>query len=54
MSMRSDEMVDVSRIAEAFGGGGHKKAAGVTIDGSYEEVKEKLLEKIKEGLQRGI
>lgn len=54
VSMRSDEMVDVSRIAEAFGGGGHKKAAGVTIDGSYEEVKEKLLEKIKEGLQRGI
>ncbi|HEX9664628.1 MAG TPA: DHH family phosphoesterase [Patescibacteria group bacterium] len=29
----SDENLDVSRFAKIFGGGGHKKAAGFTIDG---------------------
>ena len=31
-SLRSNGNVDVSAIAQHFGGGGHKKAAGFTID----------------------
>ncbi len=31
-----DENVDVSRLAMCFGGGGHKKASGFTIDGKIE------------------
>lgn len=32
VSLRSKLGADVSRIATAFGGGGHKKAAGITMD----------------------
>lgn len=44
---------DVSRIAGQFGGGGHVKAAGCTICGRQEEVKEKLLEAIAESWREG-
>jgi phosphoesterase RecJ-like protein len=43
VSMRSKEM-DVSKIALALGGGGHKKAAGCTIEAGLNDAKEALLE----------
>lgn len=49
VSMRSNEIVDISRIATALGGGGHKRAAGYTMDiknSTYEEEKKKLLDLI--------
>lgn len=39
----TDEAVDVSALAKKFGGGGHKKAAGFTTEGTIEEVLEKIL-----------
>ena len=33
VSLRSKEKIDVSKIAQYFGGGGHKKAAGFTMTG---------------------
>lgn len=42
VSMRS-KRVDVSRIAMQFGGGGHARAAGCSIEGTVEAVREKLL-----------
>ena len=50
ISMRSNEKVNVSVIAKQFGGGGHVKAAGVTIDGTAEEIVSKLSELISEQL----
>ncbi len=38
ISFRSNYDVDVRKICEVFGGGGHIKAAGCTINGSAEEV----------------
>lgn len=38
VSMRSNELVDVSCIARFFGGGGHVKAAGCTIEGAAFDV----------------
>ena len=38
VSMRSNEIVDVSVIAKYFGGGGHVRAAGCTIKGSAFDV----------------
>jgi phosphoesterase RecJ-like protein len=38
VSMRSNEIVDVSEIARYFGGGGHVRAAGCTIKGSAFDV----------------
>jgi len=36
ISLRSNGMVDVARIAQQFQGGGHTKAAGLTYEGSIE------------------
>ena len=38
VSLRSSKDVDVSVIAQYFGGGGHKKAAGFTMTGSVYDV----------------
>lgn len=38
VSLRSKEKVDVSKIAQFFGGGGHAKAAGFTLNGSPYDV----------------
>lgn len=38
VSLRSKETVDVSEIAKYFGGGGHVRAAGVTMKGSSHDV----------------
>lgn len=49
VSLRANnrDVVDVSKIAVHFGGGGHVKAAGCTIKGTYKEIYDKLLEQIK-------
>lgn len=44
ISMRSKENTDVSRVCSLFGGGGHRNAAGCTIDGTLADVKERLRE----------
>ena len=39
-SLRTESAkIDVSRIAEIFGGGGHKKASGFVLDGHFEKTK---------------
>ncbi len=35
VSLRSDELVDVSKVAVFFGGGGHVRAAGCTMKGTF-------------------
>jgi phosphoesterase RecJ-like protein len=50
VSLRSKGAVDVNRVANAFGGGGHKNAAGCTITGPYAEVREKLLAELRQVL----
>lgn len=47
VSLRSKSIVDVCVIAKGFGGGGHIRAAGCTIQGSLQQAKEQLLEAIK-------
>jgi phosphoesterase RecJ-like protein len=44
VSLRSHGAVDVAGLAKAFGGGGHRNAAGCTIRGGIEEAKARLLE----------
>lgn len=43
VSWRSTPEHDVSEIALSFGGGGHKQAAGATIEGTLEEVQARVL-----------
>lgn len=50
VSFRSKQHVDVNRIAAHFGGGGHKRAAGCNIEGTVDEVKERILSVIEKSL----
>ena len=43
VSWRSRQGVDVAAIAFSFGGGGHKQAAGATIEGAMQEIQERVL-----------
>lgn len=47
---RSRDKVDVSAIAAKFGGGGHKNAAGLGIDGKIPEVIDKICAEFKKVL----
>lgn len=49
-SLRVNGDIDVAEIAACFGGGGHVKAAGFTIDGPIEETISDVLDVIKEKL----
>lgn len=51
ISMRSNEYVNVSDICFKFGGGGHEKAAGATMQGNIEQVKQKVINEVKKVLK---
>jgi phosphoesterase RecJ-like protein len=44
VSFRSRSRVDVARLAERFGGGGHRLASGATLEGSLEQARDRVLE----------
>lgn len=50
-SLRSNEHVDVSKVAESFGGGGHKRAAGFSAEGDLEDIVRSLADVIKVSLK---
>lgn len=48
VSFRSKHSVDAASCARCFGGGGHHNAAGCRVYGYYEDVKNKILDAVKE------
>lgn len=46
VSLRSNDYVNVADACIVFGGGGHSRAAGATIQGSLEQVKQKVLKEV--------
>ncbi|MBS2020921.1 MAG: bifunctional oligoribonuclease/PAP phosphatase NrnA [Deltaproteobacteria bacterium] len=50
VSFRSRGRVDVSKVAQAFGGGGHKNAAGCTVDGPEADVRSRIAAEIHKQL----
>lgn len=50
VSMRSNGLVDVSRVAAYFGGGGHMRAAGCTLQGTMHDVLNNLSRHIEKQL----
>lgn len=44
VGFRSRDTVDVGSVASQFGGGGHRLAAGLSMEGRIEEVRERILE----------
>jgi len=51
VNLRSSGKVDVNKIAQAFGGGGHKAASGCTIIGKLSDVRRKVVAKLRENLK---
>ena len=51
VSMRSGGKVDVAAVAVKFGGGGHMRAAGCTMNGTYHDIINNLSEEIAEQLE---
>lgn len=46
VSLRSRRDVDVSTVAGSFGGGGHRNAAGCSLSGPLEKVRETVLQRL--------
>jgi len=53
VSLRSKHIVDVSKIAEHFGGGGHVRAAGFYCKGEPEDILAEILKLMEADFQRG-
>lgn len=51
VGLRSKKVVDVASVSLQFGGGGHVRAAGCTLYGTIDEVKEKILEAVIERIR---
>jgi bifunctional oligoribonuclease and PAP phosphatase NrnA len=54
VSLRSKYDVDVRVVANAFGGGGHKNAAGFTVPGPLDRVRAPILERLVEAIAQGL
>jgi bifunctional oligoribonuclease and PAP phosphatase NrnA len=47
VSLRSKGKLDVARVAERFGGGGHECASGCSLDGPLAQAVRKVLEMLR-------
>ena len=50
VSLRSKGDIDVARIAESFGGGGHKNAAGCRVEGDWDELEMRIADALSEAV----
>src|SRR5437870_10042171 len=51
-SLRSKGDVNVARIAEQFGGGGHRNAAGCTLRGDWDEIEKQIVPLLRDAVER--
>ena len=49
-SLRSKGCINVAKVAERFGGGGHKNASGLSIDGDWDEMERELVEALRDAV----
>lgn len=54
VSMRSKYDVDVRNVAAHYGGGGHKNAAGFTVHGPLDGVRDAILQDLVEAIAAGL
>jgi bifunctional oligoribonuclease and PAP phosphatase NrnA len=50
ISLRSKNRVNVARVAEQFGGGGHCNAAGFTVVADYDELSREVITRLREAV----
>jgi len=46
-SLRSKGEINVAKVAEKFGGGGHRNASGLSIDGDWDEKEREIIEALQ-------
>jgi phosphoesterase RecJ-like protein len=51
-SLRSKGEVNVARVAEMFGGGGHRNAAGCTLKGPWDETEARIVRLLRDAVER--
>ncbi len=51
VSLRSRSEFNVNKIAEMFGGGGHRQAAGITFPGPLIEAQQAILDALRRGME---
>jgi phosphoesterase RecJ-like protein len=54
VSLRSKYDVDVRSVATAFGGGGHKNAAGFTLHAEESDVRSEILQRLVHAIHKGL
>jgi phosphoesterase RecJ-like protein len=54
VSLRSRDLVNVARVAERFGGGGHPRAAGVRINGDLDQIKRRVVNACAEAMEESL
>lgn len=54
VSLRSKGEINVARIAERFGGGGHKNAAGLRIEGNWEDCEREIVNAVLDAVNDDI
>jgi phosphoesterase RecJ-like protein len=54
LSFRSRGRVNVARVAQRFGGGGHHNAAGASLHGTLEEVRARVAEAVAEEMKVSV
>lgn len=54
VSMRSKYDVDVRQVANGFGGGGHKNAAGFSVDGPVDRVRPGIIDRLVVAIAQGL
>ena len=51
VSLRSKGDINVARVAERWGGGGHRNAAGLRIEGDWDEKEQELVEAVRDAVE---
>jgi phosphoesterase RecJ-like protein len=51
VSLRSKGDINVAKVAEKFGGGGHRNAAGLRIEGDWDEKEAELVAAVREAVE---
>ncbi len=47
VSLRSKGDINVARVAEKFGGGGHNNAAGLSVEGNWDELEAEIVKQLR-------
>jgi phosphoesterase RecJ-like protein len=54
VSLRSKGDINVAKVAEKFGGGGHKNASGCCVEGSWDERERELVAAVTEAVEKAV